>query len=78
MLELSSYQIDLTQSLDCDVAVLLNITPDHLDRYEGFEAYAASKARLFAMQSCSARCNRSAWTEATSALDDADLVHPAH
>jgi UDP-N-acetylmuramoylalanine--D-glutamate ligase len=50
VLELSSYQIDLTQSLDCDVAVLLNITPDHLDRYDGFEGYAASKARLFAMQ----------------------------
>jgi UDP-N-acetylmuramoylalanine--D-glutamate ligase len=51
VLELSSYQIDLTQSLDCDVAVLLNITPDHLDRYESFEAYAASKMRLFGMQS---------------------------
>jgi UDP-N-acetylmuramoylalanine--D-glutamate ligase len=51
VLELSSYQIDLTQSLDCDVAVLLNITPDHLDRYESFGAYAASKARLFEMQS---------------------------
>ena len=51
VLELSSYQLDLTQSLDCDVAVLLNITPDHLDRYESFEAYAASKARLFEMQS---------------------------
>ncbi|PCD03676.1 UDP-N-acetylmuramoyl-L-alanine--D-glutamate ligase [Sphingomonas spermidinifaciens] len=51
VLELSSYQIDLTQSLDCEVAVLLNITPDHLDRYDGFDAYAASKARLFAMQS---------------------------
>ncbi|WP_435804028.1 UDP-N-acetylmuramoyl-L-alanine--D-glutamate ligase, partial [Sphingomonas echinoides] len=51
VLELSSYQIDLTQTLDCDVAVLLNITPDHLDRYDGFDAYAASKARLFAMQS---------------------------
>ena len=51
VLELSSYQIDLTQSLDCDVAVLLNITPDHLDRYDSFEAYAASKARLFEMQS---------------------------
>jgi UDP-N-acetylmuramoylalanine--D-glutamate ligase len=50
VLELSSYQIDLTQSLDCDVAVLLNITPDHLDRYESFDAYAASKARLFVMQ----------------------------
>lgn len=51
VLELSSYQLDLTQSLDCDVAVLLNITPDHLDRYESFDAYAASKARLFQMQS---------------------------
>lgn len=51
VLELSSYQIDLTQSLDCDVAVLLNITPDHLDRYENFEAYTASKRRLFEMQS---------------------------
>ena len=50
VLELSSYQIDLTQTLDCDVAVLLNITPDHLDRYDGFAGYAASKARLFAMQ----------------------------
>ncbi len=51
VLELSSYQIDLTYTLDCDVAVLLNITPDHLDRYDGFEAYAASKQRLFEMQS---------------------------
>ncbi|HKX22637.1 MAG TPA: UDP-N-acetylmuramoyl-L-alanine--D-glutamate ligase [Rhizorhapis sp.] len=51
VLELSSYQIDLTYSLDADVAVLLNITPDHLDRYDGFAGYCASKARLFAMQS---------------------------
>jgi UDP-N-acetylmuramoylalanine--D-glutamate ligase len=51
VLELSSYQLDLTYSLDCDVAVLLNITPDHLDRYESFHAYADSKGRLFEMQS---------------------------
>jgi len=51
VLELSSYQIDLTFNLDCDVAVLLNLTPDHLDRYDGFQGYAASKARLFEMQS---------------------------
>ena len=51
VLELSSYQIDLTRNLDCDIAVLLNISPDHLDRYDGVESYAASKARLFAMQS---------------------------
>jgi UDP-N-acetylmuramoylalanine--D-glutamate ligase len=51
VLELSSYQIDLTRTLDCDVAVLLNVTPDHLDRYDGFDSYAASKERLFTMQS---------------------------
>jgi len=51
VLELSSYQIDLAQGLDCDVAVLLNITPDHLDRYESFEAYAQAKERLLAMSS---------------------------
>ena len=50
VLELSSYQIDLTRSLQCDVAVLLNLMPDHLDRYDGFEDYVASKARLFTMQ----------------------------
>ena len=51
VLELSSYQIDLTFSLDCEVAVLTNITPDHLDRYDGFQGYADSKERLFEMQS---------------------------
>ncbi|MFQ3666240.1 MAG: UDP-N-acetylmuramoyl-L-alanine--D-glutamate ligase, partial [Sphingomonadaceae bacterium] len=50
VLELSSFQIDLCQRLACDVAVLLNVTPDHLDRYASMQAYAAAKARLFAMQ----------------------------
>jgi UDP-N-acetylmuramoylalanine--D-glutamate ligase len=50
VLELSSYQLDLTYSLDCEAAALTNVTPDHLDRYPGFAAYAASKARLFEMQ----------------------------
>lgn len=50
VLELSSYQIDLTTSLECDVAVLLNVTPDHLDRYANFEAYRDSKLRLLDMQ----------------------------
>jgi UDP-N-acetylmuramoylalanine--D-glutamate ligase len=50
VLELSSYQLDLTYSLASEVAALLNITPDHLDRYADFEAYTASKARLFEMQ----------------------------
>lgn len=50
VLELSSFQIDLTHSLACDVAVLTNITPDHLDRYDGFADYAAAKERLFTLQ----------------------------
>ena len=50
VLELSSYQIDLTRSLACEAAALLNVTPDHLDRYDDFEAYAFSKGRLFTMQ----------------------------
>ncbi|WP_066772356.1 UDP-N-acetylmuramoyl-L-alanine--D-glutamate ligase [Croceicoccus mobilis] len=49
--ELSSYQIDITRSLSCEAAALLNVTPDHLDRYDGsFEAYTESKVRLFGMQ----------------------------
>ena len=50
VLELSSFQIDLTFTLDCDIAALTNVTPDHLDRYADFAAYAASKERLFQMQ----------------------------
>lgn len=50
VLELSSYQLDLTRSLACEAAGLTNISPDHLDRYNGYEAYIASKAHLFAMQ----------------------------
>jgi len=50
VLELSSYQIDLTRSLACDIAAMINLSPDHLDRYDGYAGYGAAKARLFAMQ----------------------------
>jgi UDP-N-acetylmuramoylalanine--D-glutamate ligase len=43
VVELSSYQLDITPSAVCDIAVLLNITPDHLDRHGGMEGYIASK-----------------------------------
>jgi UDP-N-acetylmuramoylalanine--D-glutamate ligase len=46
VLELSSFQIDLTPTLEPTVGVLLNVTPDHLDRHGTFEHYAAIKARL--------------------------------
>ncbi|HEY1630114.1 MAG TPA: UDP-N-acetylmuramoyl-L-alanine--D-glutamate ligase [Rhizomicrobium sp.] len=46
VLEVSSYQIDLSPSLTPDVAVLTNITPDHIDRHGSLENYATVKARL--------------------------------
>jgi UDP-N-acetylmuramoylalanine--D-glutamate ligase len=48
VLELSSFQIDLTPSLAPDAAALLNITPDHLDRHGTLANYAAIKAQVFA------------------------------
>ena len=46
VLELSSYQLETTPSLHADVAILLNITPDHLDRHGGMEGYVAAKGRI--------------------------------
>ncbi|MFC5345891.1 Mur ligase family protein [Brevundimonas staleyi] len=48
VIEVSSYQLDLTTSFAPDVAILTNISPDHLDRHGGMEGYVAAKARLFA------------------------------
>jgi UDP-N-acetylmuramoylalanine--D-glutamate ligase len=48
VVEMSSFQIDLTPSLDPSVGVLLNLTPDHLDRHGAMENYAAIKERLVA------------------------------
>jgi UDP-N-acetylmuramoylalanine--D-glutamate ligase len=47
VLEMSSYQLELTESLTFDVAVLLNVTPDHLERHGGMEGYIAAKRRIF-------------------------------
>jgi UDP-N-acetylmuramoylalanine--D-glutamate ligase len=48
VLELSSFQLDATTSLDLKAATVLNVSPDHLDRYISVNAYADSKARIFA------------------------------
>jgi len=48
--EISSFQLDGVERFRPLVAVLTNITPDHLDRYPGFAEYAAAKERLFARQ----------------------------
>ncbi|GAC1694973.1 MAG: UDP-N-acetylmuramoyl-L-alanine--D-glutamate ligase [Steroidobacteraceae bacterium] len=63
VLELSSYQLETTNTLRCRAATVLNVTPDHLDRYPSLESYAAAKARIFA------RCDT-----AVINLDDALVV----
>lgn len=45
--ELSSFQLEDVHTLACEVAVLLNLEPDHLDRHGGFEAYRDAKLRIF-------------------------------
>ncbi|MGD9967724.1 MAG: UDP-N-acetylmuramoyl-L-alanine--D-glutamate ligase [Hyphomonadaceae bacterium] len=50
VIELSSFQLDLTASLRLDVAVWLNTTPDHLDRHGDMKAYVAAKKRIFLNQ----------------------------
>lgn len=50
VLEMSSYQLELTLSITFDVAVLMNITPDHLDRHGGFEGYVKAKRLIFHRQ----------------------------
>jgi UDP-N-acetylmuramoylalanine--D-glutamate ligase len=48
VLELSSFQLETTYSLELEAAVVLNVTADHLDRYPSVAAYALAKARIFA------------------------------
>jgi UDP-N-acetylmuramoylalanine--D-glutamate ligase len=50
VVELSSFQLERVAQMKAHVAVLLNVTPDHLDRYPSFEAYAEAKARVFERQ----------------------------
>ena len=50
VVEVSSFQLETTDTFHPWIAVLLNLSPDHLDRHPTFEAYAAAKARIFANQ----------------------------
>lgn len=50
VLELSSYQLELLPTAIFDIAILLNITPDHLDRHGGMDGYVAAKQRIFGGQ----------------------------
>lgn len=57
VLELSSFQLETTYSLVSKVATILNITPDHMDRYENVDAYIAAKQRVY-LNCDTAICNR--------------------
>lgn len=48
--EVSSFQLELIDTMRPDIAVFLNLTPDHLDRHGSFESYARAKARIFENQ----------------------------
>jgi UDP-N-acetylmuramoylalanine--D-glutamate ligase len=50
VVEASSFQLETIDRFHPRIAVLLNVTPDHLDRYRDFDAYVAAKARIFARQ----------------------------
>jgi len=50
VLEVSSFQLESTEQFHPKIAVILNITPDHLDRHGSFESYAVAKERIFAVQ----------------------------
>jgi len=50
VVEVSSFQLDTAETFRPQIAVLLNITPDHLDRYPDYEAYVASKLSIFRNQ----------------------------
>jgi len=50
VIEVSSFQLELIESFRPEIGILLNVTPDHLDRYDGFDHYVATKLRLFENQ----------------------------
>jgi UDP-N-acetylmuramoylalanine--D-glutamate ligase len=68
VIETSSYQLDLSFSFSPDVSVLMNITPDHLDRHGGMEGYIKAKRRIFMAQSSKQTAVIGADDDYTSAL----------
>ncbi|NJC40032.1 UDP-N-acetylmuramoylalanine--D-glutamate ligase [Brevundimonas alba] len=80
VIEVSSYQLDLTTSFAPDVAILTNVTPDHLDRHGGMEGYVAAKARLFQAQESGAVALigvNEEWGRGVVAALEANARHPA-
>src|SRR3546814_3650711 len=75
VLELSSFQLDLTQSLACDIAVLTNITPDHLDRSEEHTSELQSLMRISYAVFCLKKKTTQFSTPATKAQNNSLVLH---
>ena len=73
VLELSSFQLELTDSLTTRVSTVLNISPDHMDRYAGLDEYAAAKRRILA-HAGTAVLNREDTTVMAMAADAGQVV----
>jgi len=76
VLEVSSFQLEAVEAFRPRVALLLNVTPDHLDRHGDMASYLATKLRLFARQDASDVAILSADCPVVGALRDADFAAP--
>lgn len=65
VIELSSYQLETCETLSCHAAALLNLTPDHLDRYPSLREYGDAKARIFR--------NMAPWSPRVVSADDPEV-----
>ncbi|HEY7986677.1 MAG TPA: UDP-N-acetylmuramoyl-L-alanine--D-glutamate ligase [Methylophilaceae bacterium] len=74
VLELSSFQLETTSSLNANAATVLNVSEDHLDRYPGMAEYAAAKARIFAGNGVQVLNRRNSWSK-KMALPDRHIVY---
>lgn len=74
VLELSSFQLDLTDSLKLKAATILNVTPDHLDRHHSMEAYVAAKQRIYHKSDYVVYNREDSVTAAKNAYDKAQVT----
>jgi len=70
VIEMSSYQIDLTPSLSPSIGILLNLSPDHIDRHGTMDHYASVKARLVKLAECAIIGVDDPYSEAIAVRDD--------
>ncbi|BCM25893.1 UDP-N-acetylmuramoyl-L-alanine--D-glutamate ligase [Methyloradius palustris] len=73
VLELSSFQLETTNSLIADAATVLNISEDHMDRYESLHDYAAAKARIFEHANLQVLNRQDVWSDGM-ALPELDQI----